>query len=357
MKEYRSKGILTRYGQTNLNQPYFQCKRCKTHKYFANLSTRPSYARLSPKFTEMISLEGKDVPFQIASDKIKRIFGVAISEDTIRRATETIGAVQFNKQVEEIKAKEYIKAENLEDSDRVYVEIDASMLNTTTDGWKEYKLALHFNQKDIDNRSDNQRSTLIKKNLVGALALGHDDLTHRLKRSMLESGALNAREIILISDGAEWIETVFQSIAPGATMVLDWYHASEHLWECAQQLYKDDRLAKAWVSFYKHLLMNGCVDYMLQRLSENASTAKNQTPLRNLYSYFYQRRNRIRYDLFLKNGYFIGSGAIESAHKYSVQCRLKQAGMKWRIDNANGVAQLRNMYISALWDKIWQAAA
>ena len=96
---------------------------------------------------------------------------------------------------------------------------------------------------------------------------------------------------------------------------------------------------------------------MLERLLKKAKTAKHQTPIRELYSYFDKRRERIRYDIFLEKGYPIGSGAIESAHKYCVQSRLKQAGMKWSIKNANAITQLRNSYLSGNWDDIWKNAA
>ena len=183
------------------------------------------------------------------------------------------------------------------------------------------------------------------------------NFTVRLKRLLLESGALWAKEHVLISDGSLWIEKVFQSIIPGGIMILDWYHACEHLWDCANKIYKDTAQTECWVAFYKKLLKHGCGDYMLKRLLEKAKTAKHQTPIRELYSYFDKRRERIRYDIFLEKGYPIGSGAIESAHKYCVQSRLKQAGMKWSIKNANAIAQLRNSYLSGNWDDIWKKAA
>ena len=62
-------------------------------------------------------------------------------------------------------------------------------------------------------------------------------------------------------------------------MILDWYHASEHIWECANEIFKDPEQAECWVEFYKCVLMHGCSDYMLERLLEKADTAKNQTPI------------------------------------------------------------------------------
>ena len=122
-------------------------------------------------------------------------------------------------------------------------------------------------------------------------------------------------------------------------------------------LAKGHEQAKYWVIFYQHLLMNGCEDYMIERLLEKAEKAKKQTSLRELYSYFDSRRERIRYAVFKEKGYPIGSGAIESANKYAVQSRTKQAGMRWSIPNANAVIQLRNNYISGEWDNLWPKMA
>ena len=67
--------------------------------------------------------------------------------------------------------------------------------------------------------------------------------------------------------------------------------------------------------------------FFFQWKLDKANYAENQTPIRKLYSYFNTRRDKIRYDTFIANGHPIDSGAIESAHKYTVQTRLKQAGM------------------------------
>ena len=81
------------------------------------------------------------------------------------------------------------------------------MLNTVEKGWKEYKLALVYNEKDMETSENGKRRSLKTKKLVGTLAQGYEDLILRLKRAMLESGAFLSKEIVLISDGSEWIES------------------------------------------------------------------------------------------------------------------------------------------------------
>ena len=261
--------------------------------------------------------------------------------------------------------KEVLECEDLSVPEQIYLQIDGSMVNTTTGSWKECKLALFYDKNDIIKSNQynmsksaiKERLSISKKKLTGAVAQGYEDLTVRLKRLLIKAGAYRAKSIVLISDGSEWIEKVFQKLVHRGVMILDRYHGCEHLWDRANKIFKDSEQAECWVRFYKHLLLNGCEDHMLGRLLDKAKYAKNQTPLRELYSYFDTRRDRIRYSSFIVAGHPIGSGAIESAHKYTVQTGLKQAGMRWNIENANGVVQLRNTYLSDDWDELWQKAA
>ena len=58
----------------------------------------------------------------------------------------------------------------------------------------------------------------------------------------------------------------------------------------------------------------------------------------------------------LRRGYYIESGAVESANRYAVQDRLKKSGMMWSTKGANGIAKLKTTYLSGQWDTIWLAA-
>lgn len=62
--------------------------------------------------------------------------------------------------------------------------------------------------------------------------------------------------------------------------------------------------------------------------------------------YFMNNKQRMRFDMFKKQGLCIGSGAIESANKYVIQRRLKMPGMKWNENNANYMVHLRAEYIN-----------
>ena len=126
-------------------------------------------------------------------------------------------------------------------------------------------------KNDTVKSGSKERLSIIKKKLTGALGQGYNDLIDRLRKLLIKAGAYGAKSIVLISDGSEWIEKVFQKLVPGGFMILDWYHACEHLWNCAKELFgQDSEQADNWVRFYKYLLLNGCENYMLERLLEKA---------------------------------------------------------------------------------------
>lgn len=62
------------------------------------------------------------------------------------------------------------------------------------------------------------------------------------------------------------------------------------------------------------------------------------------------------YPAYVRNGWQIGSGVIESACKSVVGLRLKAPGMRWRPQGTTALCQLRALYQSQhpLWDHYWR---
>jgi L-rhamnose mutarotase len=51
----------------------------------------------------------------------------------------------------------------------------------------------------------------------------------------------------------------------------------------------------------------------------------------------------------------IGSGEVESAHRYLIQKRLKLPGAWWCADNAQAMLNLRSMRANQRWDCYWKS--
>ncbi len=61
----------------------------------------------------------------------------------------------------------------------------------------------------------------------------------------------------------------------------------------------------------------------------------------------------MHYLRYRKAGITIGSGAIESVHKWVIQVRCKQAGMAWSEAGVNAMLRLRCVWASERWDEIF----
>ena len=84
---------------------------------------------------------------------------------------------------------------------------------------------------------------------------------------------------------------------------------------------------------------------------ENDDTDK--TPVRACYRYLNNRPDQLDYQGALEKGLPIGSGEIESAHRYVIQKRLKLSGAGWKAENINPMLALRVVRANEEWDQYW----
>jgi hypothetical protein len=62
---------------------------------------------------------------------------------------------------------------------------------------------------------------------------------------------------------------------------------------------------------------------------------------------------RMQYPLFMRRGYQLGSGAMESLHKQGSQQRLKRPGARWQEETSAAVLNLRMLELAGRWDEFW----
>jgi hypothetical protein len=142
-----------------------------------------------------------------------------------------------------------------------------------------------------------------------------------------QRGVLEAREVVVVGDGAHWIWNLAEEYFPGAVQILDWYHATEYLWSAAEAIYgAGSELAKRWVTEQETKLWEGKVAEVLTRLQAqvHAGAAVEET-----LPYYTNHQARMRYDEYRARGMQIGSGTIESGWQHVLGARRKQAGMIW----------------------------
>jgi hypothetical protein len=152
------------------------------------------------------------------------------------------------------------------------------------------------------------------------------------------------RRVLVLGDGAKWIwDEVAASFGAERTEIVDWYHASEHLWALAKALHGEGTAATtAWAEHARHLLWrHGAAPLLAWLQGTVAPTRAAAKALATERGYFTTNAARMQYPAFRRQGLPVGSGAVEAEAKRLVQLRLKRPGMRWSDLGARAILHLR----------------
>ena len=125
----------------------------------------------------------------------------------------------------------------------------------------------------------------------------------------------------------------------------------EYAWDFARLRFGEGSTqADQWVRQIGIDLKAGKVEQVIARLKRlRPKSPPLRASLDSLIHYYSENAGRMRYDEYLRLGYGIGSGAVESAHKQVVQARLRQAGMRWSEAGARRLLALRLLLLNDNW--------
>ena len=194
------------------------------------------------------------------------------------------------------------------------------------------------------------RPSVVRRFLVSCLG-DADAIFARLYAQLRELGWVGPHTVVVIvGDGAEWIwkrATMFVRRCE----ILDFWHALEHAWDLARLLYgEQSQQADRWVHQIAQDLRAGKVQQVIARLQRmRPKTPQLREKLQSLIDYYSEHAGRMRYDEYLRLGYGIGSGAVESAHKQVLHARFRQAGMRWSEAGARRLLALRLLLLNDNW--------
>ncbi len=194
------------------------------------------------------------------------------------------------------------------------------------------------------------RRSVVRRFLVTCLG-DADAIFARLYAQLRELGWVGAQTVVVIvGDGAEWIWNR-ASMFVRRCEILDFWHALEHAWGFAQLRYGEGSTqADRWVHAIAEDLRAGKVQEVIARLQRvRPKTPELRESLQALIRYYSENAGRMRYDEYLRLGYGIGSGAVESAHKQVVHARFRQAGMRWSEAGARRLLALRLLLLNEDW--------
>jgi hypothetical protein len=324
---------------------------CRPFQRAAQISCRGYSTRLQRAITDF----GADLPFGRVPEKIQEHYGIAIAQAAVVSITED-------------HAGRVTAADLTEPSPRatgaltLIVETDGSMIpvvqtgspnavekqdrrKTRTVFWKEGKLSLVRRADEI--------KPLFAVTMGDAVAAGAD-----MKRLALAAG-FNARSRIHgLGDGAPWIvDQMEQQFGRQCRFHVDFYHVCDYLAGAAPSCAGND---PNWMAQQKDRLKSDHLAAVMEALDpfqEPHTIPSEQAPVRRCYGYLANRPGQFNYQAALAANLPIGSGEVESAHRYVIQQRLKLPGAWWTIDHAQAMLNLRVLRENRQWNNYWTRLA
>lgn len=308
---------------------------------------------ISPEAGRVVVQEAGERPYEQAAEHLRREHGIRVSKRFVEKLTQMVGEFWLERDDEEARAALRGKVIPLATSEQApeccCVFADGTMVHA--DGqWHEVRVGTVCTEE----KGRKRKSSIAR--FADVEQFGAD-----LWRKACQHGYLQASRRAFLSDGSHWIRAIAELHFPDAVQTLDWYHLSEHLSKCANELFGEGTEESGqWAAQMRESMKEGKVQQGLSEVdkllvrSENKRQAKHE-----LITYLTNNRDRVDYPRYRGLGLPIGSGEVEADCKVLVQARCKQSGMRWSKRGAEQVLRvrcaLRDGSFSTLWDSTRQS--
>jgi hypothetical protein len=366
------------FGPVRFERSYGRCPRCGHYCFPADVALGlHGRAPASPRVQEICALMTLQAPVGQAEEDVRRLTGVAISASTLHREARRQGERALalrQKEEQRTETPEGVavlagRAPRLPRHSTMVIEIDAWNIRER-DHWGQTAARRKAGVEPerwhwvytgtvfrLDQRATKAsgRQTISDRGYV-ATRQGLESFKRQLYAEALQRGLRQAETVLLLGDGAVWIWNLAADTFKGAGQRLDLYHAKEHLWTLAGELYgRASPEAEAWVRPYLRWLdrrTDGALD-VIQSLEDlqrtlNAFDEKQQKALAREVAYLTEHKDRMDYKQAAKLGQPSGSGAIESTCS-QYQRRFKLTGQFWSLAGDEALLALDTLHRNGRW--------
>lgn len=299
---------------------------------------------------------GADHPFGGINQKLKEHYGIEVPVDSSRKITElhaqAIATIEY-------KASRKWRG-NVKPKETIIGEIDGSMVPIVEfkeaaneeDHWdKRQHKSHHYCEARLSLAHEKGSVSPV---FAGTLS-GVEEAGAQLMDCVKRVGFDKKTKVHCVGDGAVWIaDQVKKQLGKNGRYLVDFYHLCEYI--SAASIDCAEGQEKEWIEHQKSLFKKNRLEAVLLNLEpflEPSTMADAEAPVRSCYRYIKNRPNQFDYKSAIEEGLPIGSGEIESAHRYVIQKRLKIAGSWWRKETAGNMLALRVLRANKGWDSYW----
>jgi hypothetical protein len=374
----RRRRVNSSFGPVSFSRDYGFCVSCAQHVYPADLALGlHSRATGSPRVQELSALHALRGPTSQYSEDFRRLTGLALDPSTVHREARRqgeraqalrqadIGLTQTLEGIATLAAS----ADPAARDQTLVIEIDAWNIRERDDwGLSErlrrrgqepnrwhWVLTATIFRLDQRGRTQSGRPVISERGFV-ATRQGLDDFRQQLYAEALRRGLSQAKNVLVVADGAVWIWNLVDDRFKGARQRVDLYHVKGHLWAVANEVFgQGSEEAQAWARPLLRMLerrQNGVLDVIegmegllttLKRL-----TTEQRAALEREIGSFNNHKNRMDYKQAKRLNQPLGSGAIESTCS-QYQRRLKLTGQFWSLDGDEAFLALSTLHRNGRW--------
>ncbi len=192
------------------------------------------------------------------------------------------------------------------------------------------------------------------RDVDGKKVNGKDVVFDWLAKEVRQRDPQESRTVVAIMDGETKLRDLQELKLGRAVGILDIWHVTEYLWKLAHRFHSEGSdEAEVFVETYLRGLLEGRVRRVIGGIRQMATkrrlSKRRREKVDQYLNYFTQRCEYMKYDEYLAAGYPIGSGVVEGACRHLVKDRMEQSGMRWRIEGAQAILNLRAIYVNDNW--------
>ena len=352
-----AKELITMQGEGKISRPWFYCNDCETGYSPLDETLEISRKKTQLDVQKRATKLSAEVTFQRGEDLFQELTGQRISDHCLHETFEAVGA---EARIEEVIPSGQEIRERIEKATRstwrpiLVVASDGAHLPTRPKAPRKAKRG----------PGQWQEAKGFRIYLMGVDSIIHLAGWHQIQNEEAfgKDLALAASRIpqdrvriALLGDGADWLWKHMTACFPDGREILDYYHCAEHIHKVGKVQYGEGTLQSLeWVESTITRLFFAEVNQViggLRRMQPQNETAREE--IRKLIGYLQNNRHKIHYRSDRKGGYPIGSGGIESAHKFISHTRLKRSGAWWIKENGNAMLRIRCALYNGTYDHVF----
>lgn len=348
-KGERRREVVFDCGSLVVERAYYVCPACGSTSYPLEEQLGLVEGKEQGRLREKLALLAVVVPYHQAPQVCQTLLGSEYHAMTLRRVA--------LREAAHLATSGHAHTLPKREGDQLYLEVDGHLCPTREpkdgpedQGYREAKAVLAFSGHDIAEVSKERHEILHK--LLQAQITDSEAFRSIFTEVYRHARGEQAAEVIVLADGARWIWNMVEDLLPHAVQILDFSHAKGYLWDAAKIIYGEGSAFVApWVKERESLLLDDEVQQVITHLQTFLDLRPALAPILH---YFEQNQLRMRYGTYRQKGYFIGSGAIESAGKQLAAGRIKGPGMRWNVTEVNALLKLRCVFLEQSWQSYWK---